>query len=181
MKKLLPLCLAAMLVLGTPAHAAFIDSSRVVDETATLADAGSFGFSRTIDTAAAALGETGNRFSDRYTFRLDGAATASAQLTSVLFGDQTGLNITGFDLYREGTAQAVLVGSLFDPEDQTWMLGSMDTLGAGSYYLQISGYATYTSASYSGTLSVSPVPEPGSLALMLGGLAVLGVAVRRRA
>lgn len=180
MKKLLPLCLAAMLAFGTQAHAAFIDQSQTIDKAATLAEAGSFSFGREINTAAAALGATGNRFNDRYAFHLDSAAYASAQLTSLLFDDQTGLNITGLDLYKDGVAQAVLVGSLFDPEDQTWLLGGIDTLAAGNYYLQVSGYATDTKASYSGTLSVSPVPEPGSLALMLGGLAVLGFATRRR-
>jgi hypothetical protein len=54
-------------------------------------------------------------------------------------------------------------------------------LTAGNYFLEVSGFATYTNASYSGMLSGSPVLEPGSLVMMLGGLAVLGVALRRRA
>lgn len=181
MKKLIRLAIAAMLVSGAQAHAAYIDQSRIVDMSKTLASAKSFAFSRTIDTDASALGEDGNGFSDRYAFTLTGAAQATGLMTSVSYDDDTGLTITSFNLYRQGSATAVFEGTLLDAFDQTWRFKGTDTLAAGNYFLQVSGFATYTNASYSGTLSVSPVPEPGSLALMLGGLAALGIAIRRRA
>jgi hypothetical protein len=47
-------------------------------------------------------------------------------------------------------------------------------LRAGEYVLEIAGLETgSTSGSYSGQLNVSPVPLPGTLLLLLGGLAVL--------
>lgn len=45
----------------------------------------------------------------------------------------------------------------------------------------ISGVGGGTAASYSGTLNVTPVPEPGTYALMLAGLGAIGfIASRRR-
>lgn len=180
MKKLHPLCLAILLAFGTQAHAAYIDQSRIVDMSTTLSASGSFAFSRTVETAVAALGEEFNGFHDRYAFKLNAPSTVTGLMTSVPYDDDTGLGITGFNLYQEGVTEAVYYGTLRDPFDQTWLFKGTDVLMAGNYFLEVNGFATYTNASYSGTLSVSAVPEPGTLALMLGGLAVLGVALRRR-
>jgi len=181
MQKLLQLCIAATLGFGTLAQAAYIDQSRLVDMSNTLSAGGSFAFSRTIDTDAVSLGQGLNGFSDRYAFNLATASYAAGLMTSVPYDDDTGLVITGFNLYKEGATVAEYAGTLRDPFDQTWRFKGADVLTAGNYFLEVSGYATYTNASYSGTLSVSAVPEPGSLAMMLGGLAMLGVALRHRA
>lgn len=47
-------------------------------------------------------------------------------------------------------------------------------------YGTASGTPGSTAASYSGTLNVSPVPEPGTYALMLAGLGVIGFVAQRR-
>ncbi|MCF6346333.1 MAG: FxDxF family PEP-CTERM protein [Thiomicrorhabdus sp.] len=54
-------------------------------------------------------------------------------------------------------------------------------LAAGSYNLVVSGVATgNASAGYALTTITSPVPEPSSIALMLGGLGLVGFMAARR-
>ena len=54
-------------------------------------------------------------------------------------------------------------------------------LPEGAYYFKISGEATGPSPSaYTYTASVSPVPEPGSYAMMLAGLGLMGLIATRR-
>ncbi len=54
-------------------------------------------------------------------------------------------------------------------------------LPTGAYYFKIDGAASGPSASsYAYTASVSPVPEPGSYAMMLAGLGLMGLIATRR-
>ncbi|AVR95992.1 FxDxF family PEP-CTERM protein [Pseudoduganella armeniaca] len=183
MTKLIKYCLAAALAFGSAqASAGYIDLSQVQDVSAVLEEASSYDFGHRIVTTAAP-GAANNGFSDRYTFALTTSYQTNALMTSTLYSDNTGLVITGFNL-RTGAGALVFAGSvnpLFDAADQAWEFAGDRALTSGSYYLEVTGYTTAADASYSGTLAINAVPEPTSLALMLGGLAVLGVAMRRRA
>ena len=55
--------------------------------------------------------------------------------------------------------------------------------GAGSnYYVQVSGFPSgLEGARYDIGVTIGAVPEPATVALMLGGLAALGTLLRRRA
>lgn len=53
-------------------------------------------------------------------------------------------------------------------------------LGAGSYSLSFTATTTSVVALYSGAVSVTPVPEAGSVALALAGLGVVGLVATRR-
>jgi hypothetical protein len=52
-------------------------------------------------------------------------------------------------------------------------------LYAGNYSLTVSG-SSDNGGSYGGQFSVAPVPEPATWALMIAGLGVVGMAMRRR-
>ena len=62
----------------------------------------------------------------------------------------------------------------------TFETGSLSpTALSGNLVLTVVGNAG-SNASYAGTLNVSPVPEPETYGMLLGGLAVLGLISRRR-
>lgn len=64
-----------------------------------------------------------------------------------------------------------------DPSFAAFVLPS-----TGDYTVAIGGFSSLTSGPYGYTvgLSVTPVPEPASVAMLLAGLAVMGAVARRR-
>lgn len=59
--------------------------------------------------------------------------------------------------------------------------GQSTFLDTGSYMLSISGVAPANSTGYTLNTVTSPVPEPSTVALMLGGLGMVGfMAIRRK-
>jgi len=54
-------------------------------------------------------------------------------------------------------------------------------LGSGDYSVEILGTSKAAKTQYSFQLSVTPVPEPETYGMMLGGLALLGMVARRKA
>lgn len=127
-------------------------------------------------------GNQGNTFADIYTFTLTGAAKLSADTFSQSGNPRNGLDIAGFGLYDAGGL--ILQGmQLSTGATDRWQL-DLDSLGAGSYYLRVSGSVLSNAAGrYSSGLTVTPliaVPEPATYGMMLGGLAVVGAALGRR-
>ena len=54
-------------------------------------------------------------------------------------------------------------------------------LEAGTYTVEITGLSKQRNSQYTGSVSAQPVPEPETYGMLLGGLALVGVAARRKA
>lgn len=65
---------------------------------------------------------------------------------------------------------------------EVWNLSSSALSLAGAYELKVTGsvLTPATVGSYSGNLNLSPIPEPGTYALMLAGLGAMAFVARRR-
>jgi len=62
-------------------------------------------------------------------------------------------------------------------------LGTFDIISSAPFTLKLWGTVTGdpAAAAYSGQLTITPVPEPATYAMLLGGLGLLGLAGRRKA
>jgi hypothetical protein len=145
--------LAAAIALFTSASTAFADITPTFDGL-------SAGF--TVSHSAA--------FTDTLTFSLPGITSVEVSIFSVGLGAH---NIDFISATLNGVALKVTNG----------MVDTIDTPTAlaltGPLKLVISGMSG-SNASYFGTLIVTTVPEPESVALVLAGMGVMGVMARRR-
>jgi hypothetical protein len=120
-------------------------------------------------------------FSDRFYFTLRGESDLTLNVTSTRASKDTELTLTGFSLFNTDTNVAVTGKQVLTGAKEWWKLTANDVV-AGHYYLAVTGKTLGAGGSFgaNGVIEVSPVPEPGTTAMLLGGLAVLGVAARRR-
>lgn len=128
-------------------------------------------------------GNAGNTFHDRYNFTASAGQSLGAFVASLSMVDM-GLGGAAFDSFKVFNS----AGFSFDGMQQSapgavvevWAL-SIPHLAADSYYLLVDGTVRNDAAgNYVGSVAVSPVPEPSSLALLFGGAGVLGWLARRR-
>jgi hypothetical protein len=158
MKKLLgSLALAAGMVASTGAGAATYDLGTLP------AGVTQFG-----------VNQASGSFSDTIDFTLSGLSILSAGVGALNFslGGATYKNISNLDL-TVYSSNGTDLGSGADV--------TLKGLAAGSYYVIVSGQATgLAGGEYGGAISVSPVPESSTLAMLLAGLGVMGYVVSRR-
>lgn len=123
---------------------------------------------------------SGGLFNDTFTFELGAASTVSSSISSV------GSIMPGvYSIF--GAGDDGVVGTADDVNTTyAWSFGGAPTvntatLAAGTYYYAVFGVASGAAAySLNSAAAVTPVPEPETYALLLGGLGVVGFVARRR-
>lgn len=136
-------------------------------------------------------GESGRAFASVYTFDVTGIPFDAAASVTSSYLDSPGtkdLQITGLSLYRFDPATLAIIGNAVAGIDLTgfgqnpvasWSLRAIN-LPVGSYAMRVDGrVAGAAGGSFGGDLTVSPVPEAASWAMLLAGLAAAGLAQRR--
>jgi hypothetical protein len=141
------------------------------------------------DTFAAST--VGSSFTDVFTFNISTPFDAAASVTSSYLNTQQtkDLLITGFSLYRYDPGTMAILGTAIAGVNETgfgshptdsWSLSAYG-LSSGYYALQINGQVLGAGGgAFGGDLTVSPVPEPQSWAMLLAGLGMLGMVTRRQ-
>ncbi|MGZ3181742.1 MAG: FxDxF family PEP-CTERM protein [Telluria sp.] len=127
-----------------------------------------------------AMNNANNTFTDQFRFTAAAGMDLSAIVSSISSTANNGMAITGFDLMNAGgvvrTGTMTQTGAV-----DVWTLTGGPALTSGDYWLQVKGTMdSDAAAAFGGAISMAPVPEPSTYALLLGGLGILGVAARRR-
>lgn len=126
----------------------------------------------------AIFGNTGvsSVFNDWISFSMPADSSGNGESNVISLG-RGGVTFTAFNLYESTNliATGIMDGS-------SWLLSFAGGATPGNYTLNIAGYKLNPSlsASYAGNISISPVPEPETYAMLLAGISMIGFSIRRR-
>lgn len=171
MKKLISslLLASALVAIGSTASAADLERTRELvwtDSTSTF-------------NARYGDGTTGLSFLENFTFNVGTAGSAvSSAVVSIALDGLSRLGIDSFTL--SGNGHTYVGTSLLNGDTQTFSLRT-NGLSSGLYTLAVAGTILGSGGgSFAGNISVAPVPEASTTAMMLGGLGLVGFAAYRR-
>ena len=121
-------------------------------------------------------------FLDTFSFSTLSSSSFSTSLNALNAGSWFNLSGLTATLYSGTFAHpGAALESSHSPAGASFASLSPITLGAGSYFLQISGkYSGKFGGAYLGSANLSPVPEADVWALFLGGLAFMGFVIFRK-
>jgi hypothetical protein len=118
----------------------------------------------------------GSTFNDWISFSMPADSSGNGSSNAISLGGG-GLTFSAFNLYENSilVATGILDGS-------SSFLSFSGGSTSSSYSLNIAGFKLNpaASASYAGNVSISPVPEPQTYAMLLAGLGLIGFSARRR-
>jgi hypothetical protein len=133
----------------------------------------------------------GSTFTDVFTFNVGSPFDVAASVTSSYLNTlQTkDLLITGLSLYRYDPATMAILGTAVAGINETgfgshptdsWSLSAFG-LTSGNYALRVDGRVLGAGGgAFGGDLTTSPVPEPQTWGMLLAGLGLVSVTVRRK-
>jgi hypothetical protein len=120
-------------------------------------------------------------FDDSYLFMLVGDFNVFSTAVSNNLTDVLGIVGGSVTLYREMGAVDTMIGSFGYSAFTGNISYDFGALAGGDYYYSVAGIGTGTAGGfYTISSTITPVPEPHTYALMLGGLGALGFVARRR-
>jgi hypothetical protein len=159
---------SAFVAMASSASAADIESTRALvwtDATSTF-------------NARFGDGTTGQTFLENFTFNIGGAGgSVSSALVSIALDGLSRVGINSFTLSGNGKTYT---GSQMSSGDlQTFALRT-NGLTSGLYTLSVAGTMGSAGGSFAGNISIAPVPEASTTAMMIGGLGLIGFAAYRR-
>ena len=146
-------------------------------------------------TAAFSNSFASSTFDDFYTFSIPEATIGTVTATAVSGISFSFAPISVYDSVifasisifsgtpTSGTAVTSLSGFLNLLQPNFAAAAAATNLSPGNFYLEITGIATNgVTGNYAGNVNLftTPVPEPGSYALLLAGLGLMGTIARRR-
>lgn len=121
-------------------------------------------------------------FTDFFTFTMPSSATEGLGGAHVT-GNSDMVSLSFIGLFQGAKGIGTLVASASSAGAKTLDITSflLSAAGLNPYYLEVRGTASgSTNPGYAGSISVSPVPEPKTYAMLLAGLGLLAFTARSR-